>query len=161
MRDLIRIVESMGRSVPAALYHATSSTRLPAIVQHGLVPQPSQDNPDRVGIYLTDDPQVAKDYFEVILDRRGGDPVLLRIDGTRLDPARFEPDDYELRDQIADWQQRESDEDEEGSVTGLPLDPRLAPYQRWQDVPWPVSLAVTRQVFYTGTIPLSLIKRLI
>ncbi|MNU36394.1 hypothetical protein D3C71_250090 [compost metagenome] len=138
------------------LFHGTSTARLEQIGEQGLVPQASHDNGDRVCVYLAADRSVAEIYADLACVRRGGEPIILEVDEELLDPAYFQPDDYDLQNCIDDLHDPER-EDEIGMLSGIEVDERLRPYRRWQDVPVRLSLAVTAQAAYLATVPLSAI----
>ena len=76
--------------------------------------------------------------------------VVFEVDVARLDARLLQPDDYDLQDAV-----------QGGEIAGSePIDPRLADYTRWDQVPWSLSLAVTRQVFYAGSIPPQALARI-
>lgn len=134
------------------LFHGTSTARLGQITEHGLVPQPSHDNADRVCVYLAADVATAEIYADLACLRRGGTPIILEVDEELVDAACFEPDDYDLQNCIDDLHDPER-EDDIGMLSGIEVDERLRPYSRWQDVPARLSLAVTGQAAYVGRIP--------
>ena len=134
------------------LFHGTTTARLPDILDEGLVPQPCFDNPDRIGIYLTDSRSSADLYANLAQLRRGGRQVVVELDSSVLDGMHVEPDDYELQNHIDDLHDPERT-DEIGTITGLEVDERLRDYRSWQDVPADICLAVTNQILYTATIP--------
>lgn len=134
------------------LYHGTTDSVLPAIQREGLIPRPSHDNPNRIGIYLTNDLPTAEGAAEVAWDRRGGKPVILWLRMSDLDSRNFEPDDYDLQNMIDDL--HAGDE----QLSGRPHDQRLLPYTRWDQVPWQLSLAVCEAVVYTKPIAPRLLR---
>jgi hypothetical protein len=135
-------------TMPAHLYHGTCSGFTESIQQHGL--RAADTKPKRgavrTGVYLTDDYQTAADYGELICDLRHHNEhaiVVFDVDVGRLDPRLLQPDDYDLQDAL-----------QGGETAGSePIDPRLQHYTRWDEVPWQISLAVTHQVFYGGSVP--------
>lgn len=135
---------------PSRLYHGTCDSHLASILRHGL--QAAATKPKggsvRHGVYLSDDLEIAAEYAWLGCDLKHNarhDPVVIVIDAGVLDPALLQPDDYDLQDQV-----------QGGEISGSePIDPRLQRYQRWDEVPWPLSLAITNQVFYAGDIPAS------
>jgi hypothetical protein len=138
------------------LFHGTSTARLAQIAEHGLIPQPSHDNGDRICIYLAADRSIAEIYADLACQRRGGEPVILEVDENLLETANFQPDDYDLQNCIDDLH----DPDREngiGLLSGIEVDERLRPYTSWQAVPARLSLAVTGQAAYVGQIPPSAI----
>ena len=135
-------------AMPARLYHGTCAGFADAVRQHGL--RAANTKPKggtvRKGVYLTDDYHTAGDYGELICDlRHHGEHaiVVFEVDVGRLDARLLQPDDYDLQDAV-----------QGGETAGSePIDPRLQQYTRWDEVPWQISLAVTHQVFYVGSIP--------
>jgi hypothetical protein len=138
-------------------YHGTSTTRLADILETGLVPQATHDNPGRCCLYLTTDPSIAELYADLASTRRGGKPVVVEIDDRHLPAISFEPDDYELQNHIYDLHDKDRS-DSIGILTGDEVDERLRPYRRWQDVPVGLCLAVTNQVAFSAPIPVSAIR---
>lgn len=135
-------------TIPARLYHGTCAGFAPVIERHGLRAAESKPKggANRQGVYLTDDYHTAVDYGELICDRHHHgehDIVVFEVNLGRLDPGLLQPDDYDLQDAV-----------QGGEIAGSePIDPRLRGFTRWDEVPWQVSLAVTHQVFYAGSIP--------
>lgn len=144
MREWIRLFEE---ALPRYLYHVTSSKHMPSIRKSGLMPQPCKDSMEygecRIAIYLAKDWRTCMDHADVVIDRFGGDPVLLRVDASALDPNALEPDEYDIQAYMPG---------------GDLADPRLKDYTRWQDVPWHLSLEVCGAVAYTKIIPPTAIK---
>jgi hypothetical protein len=134
------------------LYHGTSTSRLSEISEHGLVPQHSHDNGDRVCVYLANRLSLAELYADLAAQRRGGEPVILVVDETHLDVRHCFPDDYDLQDCIDDLHDPDRDSDI-GVISGIAVDERLRPYRSWWDVPARLSLEVTGQVAYDAVIP--------
>lgn len=151
-------------------FHGTSTTRLTAILEEGLLPQASHDNPERACIYLAGDPErtciylagdpaTAELYADLACMRRGGTPVVVEIDDLTMPSSAFSPDDYELQNHIDDLHD-EDRESEIGLLSGEPVDERLRPYRRWQEVTAELCFAVTKQVAFTAPIPRHSIRNL-
>lgn len=77
-----------GRKKVETLYHGTSSTFLPSIKKHGLLPDTGQqsygvdDGPSFEsygGVYLTSDMHIAEDAAEVASLLHGGDPMIITV----------------------------------------------------------------------------------
>lgn len=148
MRRYIEIVENA--EVPSWFYHGTTTSHLDDILRNGLVPQASHDNKHRTGTYLTDRLGSAQNYTEVACDRRGGEPLILAIPSTVLS-GPLEPDDWDLQHMIDDLHDTNRKGDI-GFFSGVAVDERLRQYERWQDVPWKLSLTVCHQVVYMKPI---------
>ena len=133
------------------LYHGTNSIHLADIMREGLVPKASRDNEARVALYLTDDFGMAEMYAELAVLRRGGTAVIVEVDPQMLRCEYFEPDDYEVQNYIDDLNDPDRT-DEQGAISGMPVDERLRGFAHWQEVPAELSLAVTRQVVYSDRI---------
>ena len=135
-------------TLPPRLFHGTCAGHLDGVRRHGLLAAATipKGGASRRGVYLTDDPHTAGEYGWLVCDRKhhgDHDIIVLAVDSSVLDPNLLQPDDYDLQDQL-----------QGGEIAGSePIDPRLKDYQRWDEVPWAVSLAVTHQVFYAGSIP--------
>jgi hypothetical protein len=137
----MQIVETVATQ-PHWLYHVTTSSHLGSIQRHGLVPMAGHDSgtygePQRA-VYLSATPENCYDMLDWLLDRHGGEPILLAVAFKHLDQRALQPDDYDLRIFLPGGE--------------LP-DARLAGFQHWQDVPWQLSLAVCGAVAYTKVIP--------
>lgn len=125
------------------LYHGTDGDNLQSIMEKGLDPKYSDSHNEwPYAIYLTDRPDVAKQYEAHDRPSRGG-WVVLQIDASKLNQNELVPDDYDFIDQWASM----SDE-EKGQYAG----------QRWIDVPWYVSMEFSNQCAYLDKIPPDAIK---
>lgn len=139
--EAVRFLCETGNNLPLTLYHGTTDLRLEYFKGHGLERQRRG-----VGVYLTDKIDIAQDYAEyaalIDTDTFKEDtirPVVLSINTAHLNPALLRPDDYEF---------------EAEKQNGNHL---LKNYERWEDVPWQISLSAYNQVAYAGFIPWSAI----
>ena len=117
-----------GMCVPT-LYHGTPRKNLRDILSKGLLSSKSGSRSE--GVYLSDDKFTARNYAPMH-DVSGDDFVLLKIDSSKLDIDKLEPDDYEF--------------------------PELAEDRGWNeariyDADWRDSLKISTQVIYLGDIP--------
>jgi hypothetical protein len=151
LRRYVTLVEAAAMS--AHFYHGTCSGFAESIQHHGLRAADSKPKggASRRGVYLTDDYLTATDYGSLICDLKHHgehDIVVFAVDGGALDQRLLQPDDYDLQDAL-----------QGGEIVGSePIDPRLQKYRRWDEVPWQVSLAITHQVFYAGSIPANALR---
>ena len=144
------MVESLG--IPR-LFHGACRRDVASILRDGLRAAPTQPKGGQVrhGVYLTDDYVLATDYGFLACDRANqpnDEIVVLEIDTRALELSRLQPDDYDLQDAIQGGEIKNSE----------PIDARLRHLSHWSEADWQLSLAVTHQVFYAGSIAPSAIK---
>jgi hypothetical protein len=124
MRDIITIVEGNRRST-RVLYHVTQSDRITHIIKDGgLLPERSESN--LKAVYLSGEPSLGYSFMG-----RNGPSLVLSVPLSKLDQSKLGPDDYELRDYLADRRST----------------------REWHDHTWRESLRKTDQVAYHAAIP--------
>lgn len=150
MRYLISLAENV--AIPR-LFHGCCAVDLQTILQDGLIARITQPKSGKIrrGVYLTDDFHLAGEYGFLACDRSGSpnaETAVLEILTHLLNPSLLQPDDYDLQDAI-----------QGGEIAGSePIDSRLEHLTRWDEADWRLSLAVTHQVFYAGSIPPSALR---
>ena len=130
--------ETPQTKVPRKLYHGTAKRNLPTILKHGLDPKNARRK--GAGVYLAGDVFTSENYANMYPDE---DWVVLEVNGSMLDPAKLDIDDYELPDA---W---ENDQ--------IPASV-MNRYGEWKYLPWELSLKYTGQITYNGKIPPKMIK---
>lgn len=120
-------------------YHLTSAKALPSILEHGLKPEYSESSLEAV--FLSNCPDTAENYSAM----REGDCVLLEINIT-ANKYDLGPDNYELRDFLADMDKEELKSH------------KLYEGVTWIDCSWRQSLKICNQVACYTTIEPKYIK---